>query len=192
MSDKAVHFLKQAVNNPQTIGAIAPSSDELAEAAVESIDWTDVRVVAEYGPGTGAITAAIVDRLDGRDFFAIELNETYAQGLLERFPGLTVYHDSVENLQAILERHGVAHIDAVVSSLPWVLFSDELQERLLDETMRALSPNGQFSTFTYLHGLVTPRAKAFRERLESLFSEVKRSDVVWRNVPPAVVYSCRR
>ncbi len=192
MADKAVDFLKEAVSNPQTIGAIAPSSDGLAQAMVSSVDWERVRVVVEYGPGTGSVTAAILERIEDRDFFAVELNETYAQGLSERFPELTVYHDSVENIDAILKTHGAAQVDAVISSLPWVLFSEDLQEVLLDKMLDVLAPDGQFSTFTYLHGLVAPKGKRFRERLEQRFAEVSRGDVVWRNVPPAVVYRCKR
>lgn len=89
MQESAVHFLKEFVTNPQKIGAIAPSSEELAAALAGSIDWDRVRVAAEYGPGLGSITKALLERLDGQDFFAIELNEAYADALSKQFPELT-------------------------------------------------------------------------------------------------------
>jgi phosphatidylethanolamine/phosphatidyl-N-methylethanolamine N-methyltransferase len=49
-----------------------------------------------------------------------------------------------------------------------------------------------FSTFAYLQGLVLPNARALRERLDAEFSNVTRSPIVWRNLPPAFVYVCRR
>ena len=192
MARSAVNFLKEFVTNPQEIGAITPSSDELAAALAGSIDWDRVRVAAEYGPGLGSITAAILERIVDQDFFAIELNETYAQALGQQFPELPVYCDSVANIEAIVKTHGVDTIDAVVSSLPWANFSDALQDELLEATMKVLAPGGQFATFSYVHGLVLKSGLRFREKLEQHFRLVDKSDVVWRSVPPAVVYHCQR
>ena len=192
MQESAVNFLKEFVTNPQEIGAIAPSSEELAAALAGSIDWDRVRVVAEYGPGLGSITAAILERIDGQDFFAIELNQAYADGLSNQFPELSVYCDSVANIEVIAAAHGANPIDAVVSSLPWANFSEGLQDDLLDATMNVLAPDGQFATFSYVHGLVLKSGLRFREKLERRFRSVERSDVVWRSMPPAVIFHCQR
>lgn len=188
----AVNFLKEFVTNPQEIGAIASSSEELAAALAGSIDWDRVRVAAEYGPGLGSITKALLERLDGQDFFAIELNEAYADALSKQFPELSIYWDSVANIKEIAAAHGATLIDAVVSSLPWANFSDGLQDELLDATMSVLAPDGQFAMFSYVHGLMLKSGLRFREKLERRFRSVERSDVVWRSVPPAVIYHCQR
>ena len=192
MAGSAVNFLKEFVTNPQKIGAITPSSEELAVALAGSIDWDRVRVAAEYGPGLGSITKAILEQLDGQDFFAIELNQAYADALSQQFPDLRVYWDSVANIEQIAAAHGATQVDAVVSSLPWANFSEELQDELLDATMNVLAPNGQFATFSYVHGLMLKSGLRFREKLERRFRSVERSEVVWRSVPPAVVYHCQR
>lgn len=192
MQGTAVNFLKEFVTNPQKIGAITPSSEELAAALVETIDWSQVGVVAEYGPGLGSITAAILERIGERDFFAIELNRAYAKALTLQFPQLRVYCDSVANIETILASHGAEQIDAIVSSLPWANFSNQLQEQLLDATMNVLSKDGQFATFSYVHGLVLKSGLRFRAKLERRFRRVERSKVVWRSVPPAVIYHCQR
>ncbi len=192
MAGSAVNFLKEFVTNPQKIGAITPSSEELAVALAGSIDWDRVRVAAEYGPGLGSITKAILEQLDGQDFFAIELNQAYADALSQQFPDLRVYWDSVANIEQIAVAHGATQVDAVVSSLPWANFSEGLQDELLDATMNVLAPNGQFATFSYVHGLMLKSGLRFREKLERRFRSVERSEVVWRSVPPAVVYHCER
>ena len=192
MAGSAVNFLKEFVTNPQKIGAITPSSEELAVALAGSIDWDRVRVAAEYGPGLGSITRAILEQLDGQDFFAIELNQAYADALSQQFPDLRVYWDSVANIEQIAATHGATQVDAVVSSLPWANFSEELQDELLDATMNVLAANGQFATFSYVHGLMLKSGLRFREKLERRFRSVERSEVVWRSVPPAVVYHCER
>lgn len=192
MAGSAVNFLKEFVTNPQKVGAITPSSEELAVALAGSIDWDRVRTAAEYGPGLGSITRAILERLDGQDFFAIELNQAYADTLSQQFPDLRVYWDSVANIEQIAAAHGASSIDAVVSSLPWANFSEGLQDELLDATMNVLAPDGQFATFSYVHGLMLKSGLRFREKLERRFRSVERSEVVWRSVPPAVVYHCQR
>ena len=192
MTDEAVRFLKEFVNKPQEIGALVPSSPALARAVVQSVDWTKVQVAVEYGPGLGAITAEILTRTDGKDFFAIELNKTYADRFRRSFPGVHLYRDSVANLPAIAAEHGVEAIDCVISGLPWAIFSDAVQDELLDATFAVLREGGQFVTFAYMHGLALPAGRRFRRKLMGRFRKLDRSPVVWRNTPPAVVYHCVR
>src|SRR6185437_14229458 len=53
-------FLNQFRNTPRSIGAIAPSSRQLAEAMIAPIDFKAAKVIVEFGPGTGVMTGAIV------------------------------------------------------------------------------------------------------------------------------------
>ena len=188
MTDQAVRFLKEFVSKPQEIGAIVPSSPALAREVVRSIDWDRVGVAVEYGPGLGAITREILTRIDGKDFFAIELNEAYADRFRRSFPGVPLYRGSVANVKSIAAEHGVEAIDCVISGLPWAIFSDSVQDELLDAMFQVLREGGQFATFAYMHGLALPAGRKFREKLARRFSRLERSPVVWRNTPPAVVY----
>jgi phospholipid N-methyltransferase len=189
-SRPAVSFLKEFVSNPQEIGAIAPSSNRLARELVDSVDWSSVHVAVEYGPGHGAVTAALLPHVQGKTFFAIERNQANARIFADRFPEVTLYVDSAEDIVEICRKEGVDNIDAVVSSLPWANFSEEIQDRILDATVSMLAPNGQFTTFAYMHGLALPSGRRFREALARRFGTVERSEVVWRSAPPAVVYHC--
>lgn len=192
MTDEAVNFLKEFVTKPQQIGAIVPSSPALAREIVARIEWAKAEIVVEYGPGLGAVTSEILRRAEGCDFFAIEVNEVYAEAFVQRFPGVPLYRDSAANVVDICARHGVDHVDAVVSGLPWANFSHETQDEVLDAMLDVLAPEGQFATFAYMHGLALPSGRRFRHKLEAHFRTVERSSVVWRNTPPAVVYHCRR
>jgi phospholipid N-methyltransferase len=78
----------------------------------------------------------------------------------------------------------------VLSGLPWASFPEELQLKLMDAVCEALAPKGVFATFAYLQGTLLPAGKRFGKTLESRFSEVRKSPVVWRNLPPAFVYKC--
>jgi phospholipid N-methyltransferase len=159
---------------------------------VRSIDWDRVRIAVEYGPGLGAVTAEIMTRTKGKDFFVIEKNEAYADRFARNFPHVPLYRDSASNVTSIAAAHGVDHVDCVISGLPWANFSEETQDEILDAMFEVLPVTGQFTTFAYMHGLALPAGRRFRDKLVSRFEQVERSPVVWRNTPPAVVYHCVR
>jgi phospholipid N-methyltransferase len=185
-------FLRQFVTSPRSVGAIAPSSKGLAKRITDWIDWENVQAACEVGPGTGAFTQTILRRMrDDARFFMVELNGQFARQLTRRYPGVTVYLDSVEHLGGCCERERIDSLDAIISGLPWAAFPEDLQDRCLSAITECLKPGGQFVTFAYLHGLVLPAARRFRKKLDAHFASVERSSVKWLNLPPAVVYRCR-
>jgi phospholipid N-methyltransferase len=58
--------------------------------------------------------------------------------------------------------------------------------------LAVMRPGGVFITFAYLHGLRLKGARRFRMLLENSFSGVAVSRPVWWNIPPAIIYSCRK
>ena len=151
------------------------------------------QVVVEYGPGTGAFTEQILLRKAPEAVvLAIEVHAEFAAQIRQRFPTVRLVLESVEKLPAILEAQGIDAVDCIVSGLPWAVFTDELQDRILEVTCSALAPGGRFATFAYIHGLLLPAAQRFAGKLQQRFSHVARSPVVWRNLPPAFVYRCQK
>jgi phosphatidylethanolamine/phosphatidyl-N-methylethanolamine N-methyltransferase len=190
---KYAGFLKQFLLRPQAVGAIAPSSEALAEAMVDWIDWPNVRAVAEYGPGTGVFTRHVLARMqDGAKFFAVEINPAFAEHLRAAYPHVTVHQESVGKVRELCRREGIDQLDAVVCGLPWAAFPRPTQVEFLDALMSVLRPGGQFVTFAYLQGLLLPAGQRFRAMLRRYFADVQLSPTVWRNLPPAFVYRCRR
>jgi phospholipid N-methyltransferase len=189
----SILFLRQFVRHPRKTSAVAPSSTVLARLMTEWIDWPNANAVVEYGPGTGVFTRRIVEQLrPGARFFAIELNDGFVTHLSKRLPDVTVHHDSVANVRAVCDGEGVEQVDAIISGLGWADFPEPLQRELLGAMMTVLRPGGQFTTFAYLHGLGLGNARRFRGLLREYFSEVAIAGPVWRNVPPAIAYRCRR
>ena len=184
-------FFKQFLRDKTGICAVAPSSGVLARRITQWIDWPQAGVVAEYGPGTGVFTRDVLTRLKpGARFFAIELNPTFVALMRERFPQVSVHEESVRNVAEVCRREGVAHLDAVVSGLPWGMFPDDEQTACLDEMVKLLRPGGQFTTFWYIQGHWRRGARLWRERLRERFSRVDITWPVWRNMPPALLYRC--
>lgn len=186
-------FLVSFLRHPRAVGSIVPSSRWLADRLVRDLDLGSAETVVELGPGTGACTRAILNHVGPRTLvLAVELNALFARRLADRFPAIRVVNGSAEHLADHLAAFGRASADSVVSSLPWASFPEDLQKRLMDSIVESLRPGGRFVTYAYVHATWMPGARRFRKMLESRFREVVRAAVVWRNVPPALVYRCRK
>ena len=189
----ALKFLKEFITKPGVVGSVTPSSKQLASQVVESAKVSQANVVVEFGPGTGAITEAIVSALrPGTTFIAMEINSDFVTLLRERFPTITVHEDSAANTPKYLKESGVDHCDAIVSGLPWAFFSESLQNALLDGAVEALRPGGIFATYIYVTSYPMPSSLKFRNKLKARFSEVGMTRVIWANVPPAIVVWARK
>ncbi|GAA2572827.1 class I SAM-dependent methyltransferase [Pseudonocardia hydrocarbonoxydans] len=192
-SDARRAFLSAALRRPATMGAVAPSSERLATVLASVVPRSGAPVVVELGPGTGAVSAVIARRLPpGGRHLAVELDPAMVDYLRRTRPGLEVVPGDARDLGKLLADQGVDHVDAIVCGLPWALFDDAAQTAVLTEIGRAIGDTGAFTTFAYVQGMALPAAHRFRARLRGAFEEVLVSATVWRNVPPAFVYVCRR
>lgn len=185
----SIKFIKQFLHAPRYVGAVLPSSHILAERVVKEAGVAEASAVVEWGPGTGAITGAILEKLPPTAaFFAMEINPEFVETMRMQFPGVTVHNDSAENTRRYLEQRGLQHCDSVVSGLPWTSFPDPLQDSLLSALVDVLRPGGRFVTYSYIMSPLVPGGRRFRQKLRDHFSRVDMTPFVWRNVPPAFVY----
>src|SRR5262245_52922832 len=186
-----IAFFQSFLREPASVGALSPSSKALARAMIKGFSLKTADTVVELGPGTGAFTAPIRAQI-GRHttFLTMELDAFYVRNLKRRFPDLTVYNDSAERMLEYLALHGKKHATYIVSGLPWANLPVDTQVRIMDVILKALSPDGVFTTFAYLHARWLPKAQQFRKSLENRFARVETSPIIWRNLPPAFVYRC--
>ena len=204
----ALSFFKEFIKHPTKVGAIAPSSAELAQEMMLQAHISQSQNVAEFGAGTGVFTKEILRilPLSGK-FIAIEQNPAMvallhqnlkqsakdcAPELRERMIHPPIYCDTVENLPKLMEKNGVLQLDSIVSGLPWATFDEDLQNRLLGVAIDSLKSGGYFVTFAYLQGLMVPAGQRFAHKIKAQFSSVNKSRIVWGNLPPAFVYCCQK
>jgi phospholipid N-methyltransferase len=188
-----MHFLDAYLRAPFKTGSVAPSSRWLAARMVKDTGLAGAHTVVELGPGTGAITRAIVPEL-GADtlFVAVEYNPGFAESLKRRFPRATVVNDTAERLPELLAEQGRAEADCILSSLPFAAFPHGLQCRLLDAAHRSLGPGGLFVTYAYVPAAWLTTGRQLRSLLTRRFERVHTTPIVWRNLPPAFVYRCQK
>lgn len=186
-------LLGALVRRPDRVGAIVPSSRELAELMTAGLDLHEAETVVEFGAGTGVFTRLIGQRVKaGALVLAFEIDPELARELHGEVPGVAIVNDSAERVLDHLRQAGRESADCIVSGLPWALFTPALQDRLLDAVVGALKPGGRFATFAYIPAAWLPTGRRFRKRLHGHFPQVETTHVVWKNFPPAFVYRCRR
>jgi phosphatidylethanolamine/phosphatidyl-N-methylethanolamine N-methyltransferase len=186
-------FAQALLRSPREVGAIAPSSSVLGDRLAAVVPRSDDAVIVELGAGTGVVTARIeLRRSPQSTFLAFERDPQLAMELKRQSSGVQVILDDARRLRLHLEQRGLTTVNAIVCGLPWANFSDQEQSELLGVITRVLGPGGVFTTFAYVHALVLPQARQFRDALSARFDEVLPTRAVLRNFPPAITYVCRR
>ena len=182
--DDEVHFLRSWIEKPLTTGAVMPSSKVLARTMAAYVDPTSKGPVVELGPGTGAVTQALVDRgIDPARLVLVEFNPSFCRMLRARYPAATVVQGDAYRLRRLLETTLREPADAIVSGLPLVTKPMRTRVRLIGEAMALLRPGAPFVQFTY--AMVPPIPKG----LTGIRTEA--SPLIWLNLPPARVWIYR-
>ncbi len=190
-------FLAAAMRSPRDVGTLLPSGPELARQLAAVIPAAgpagQPTVVVEVGAGSGAVTAAIAQQVaEGTMVIAVEKDPELAERLRSRNLGVQVVTADAATLPAILADHGVDCADVIVSVLPWTLFGPRQQREFLAIFAAALRTDGVFTAAAYSLGYWTPAARRFRHELAQVFGEVLPTRTMWRHLPPAMTYVCRR
>lgn len=173
------------------MGALVPSGMQLGSVMVAHASLGPGLFVVELGGGTGSITRNIVGEIPNSPIWVLEPNPELASRLLEKFTGIEVFCQGVESLPQIIAEMKAGAVDRVISSLPWAVWSKEEQNRRLNAVCSVMAPSGRFITFQYAHSRLLPNARRFEALLEKRFGIVEKTDIQWRNLPPAFVYVCR-
>jgi phospholipid N-methyltransferase len=187
---EAISFITRFASAPTNIGAVFPSSRDLAEAMLQGIEFEPGDVVVEYGPGTGAFTELLLERLpEGAEYLGIELDSHFHGHLTRRFPGRHFHHGSAAEIQTLLQGKGLGKARLILSGLPFASMPLHVQELILTATREALHEDGTFRTFTYPICWYMTGSQRFRKVALNHFDNHHKSRTVHRNLPPAKVLS---
>lgn len=182
--DDEARFLKNWFKNPLRMGAVAPSGPVLARRMASYVDPDGVGPVIELGPGTGAITAALVARgVDPRRLVLVEYSVDFCRLLRERFPTATVVHGDAYTLSRTLSGRLAEPADALVSGLPLMTRPEPIRLKLLTDAIALMKPGAPFVQFTYSVTSPIP--------MKSAAFTAEPSERIWRNIPPARVWVYR-
>jgi len=191
-------FAEEALADFSTTAAISPSSPQLAAAMLEPLPLAGARVVVELGAGTGVMTRALLSELPpNATLLVFEINQRFYNYLKTHFsdPRLVLIHASAEHLDLELRQRGYHEVDAVVSSLGLGLMSERERQNILERLLPFVHDRTVFTQYQYIHALQCKDGRLRRLDLRPLlgryFGSVE-SKLIWRNLPPAFVFSCRK
>jgi phosphatidylethanolamine/phosphatidyl-N-methylethanolamine N-methyltransferase len=183
--DDEVRFLRSWIEKPLHMGAVMPSGRLLARTMAHYVDTQADGPVVELGPGTGAITSALIDRgVDAKRLVLIEYNPGFCALLRDRYPQAKVVQGDAYTLRDTLWNVLSAPAAAVVSGLPLVTKPMMTRLKLIRDAFAALAPGAPFVQFTYSVAPPIPKS------LPGVSTEA--SERIWMNLPPARVWVYRK
>ncbi len=183
--DDEVRFIRSWIERPLTIGAVAPSGKMLARTMARYVDPDSDGPVVELGPGTGAVTQALVDAgVAPSRLVLVEFNPAFCRILRARYPEATLVQGDAYSLRRLLETLLLQPAAAVVSGLPLVTKPIRMRLRLVRDAFDLMLPGAPFVQFTYSVSSPLPR------RFGGFTAEA--SERVWMNIPPARVWIYRK
>ena len=176
-------FLREWFANPQRTGSVMPSSPMLTSAMARWLPRDPESYVLELGPGTGAVTDALLKRGLREDrLVAIENNPILARLLRRRFPLAHIITGDAWQLDTLLRENSpsIGSVGAVISSLPLLNFPEDQVNALAQKIRTVLEPRGRWVQYSYK--LTQNRCRGGDE------FRLLASKIVWLNLPPARVH----
>ena len=179
-----VHFIRSWLEKPLATGAVMPSGKALARTMARYVDPLIPGPVIELGPGTGAVTEALVEQgIEPSRLVLVEFNPVFCRLLRSRYPQATVMQGDAYGLRRLLDNFEPAA--AMVSGLPLMTKPLKLRNRLIADAFNLMAPSAPFIQFTYaMVGSPIPKNPAG--------VAAKASERIWMNLPPARVWVYRR
>jgi phosphatidylethanolamine/phosphatidyl-N-methylethanolamine N-methyltransferase len=183
--DDEVRFLRSWIEKPLHMGAVMPSGRVLARTMAQYVDIDSTGPVVELGPGTGAITNALIERgVDQKRLVLVEYNPGFCALLRDRYPHAKVVQGDAYTLRDSLWNVLSTPASAVVSGLPLVTKPMLTRLKLIRDAFLALAPGAPFVQFTYSVAPPIPKS------LPGVSTEA--SERIWMNLPPARVWVYRK
>ncbi len=180
-----VQFLRSWLDKPLTTGAVMPSGKELARTMARYVDPSVEGPVIELGPGTGAVTEALVSQgIAPSRLVLIEYNTSFCRLLRNRYPDAMVVRGDAYGIGRLLSGLLEQPAAAVVSSLPLMTKPVRVRKQLFNDALGLLVPGAPFVQFTYVVG------SPIRGKVEGVTTEA--SERIWMNLPPARVWVYRK
>jgi len=183
--DDEVRFLRSWIEKPLHMGAVMPSGRILARTMAQYVDVASKGPVIELGPGTGAITNALIDHgIDQKRLVLVEYNPGFCALLRDRYPHAKVVQGDAYTLRDSLWDVLNVPAAAVVSGLAARHQADADPAEADPRGLPGAGSGAPFVQFTYSVAPPIPKS------LPGVSTEA--SERIWMNLPPARVWVYRK
>lgn len=173
-----ISFLNAFLANPLKVASPVPSGPALARAIADAVDPAIPGTVLELGPGSGAVTAALLERIEPSRLVAIESDADFCGLLRHRFAGVRIFQGDAFHFDELVEMP----LSAIVSGLPVLVLNVDQRRAFLDACLSRLPPGAPFIQFSYSAMAPIPPPPGVTVA----------SRIVWANLPPMHVWRYAR
>ena len=174
-------FLKEIINSPVAVGAVAPSSQELSQAMVNATSISDDGYIVEIGAGTGSISKILLQKFPNKKVYIVEMSKNFVSYLKSKYASAQIIQGDAANLAEILPKEILGKVDCVVSGIPLTILTSQQVDNIITSAKKVLRPNGYIIQFTYRN--YSPIANYKQHNLEAR----KICDIT-HNIPSASVW----
>lgn len=183
--DEEIRFFKSWVESPRAMGTICPTGKVIATRMASVINTGSGQPVLELGPGTGAITKAILRHgVKPENLYSVEYTASLIPHLEAEHPGVNFIHGDAFDLQNALGEMAASRFDSVVSALPLLNFPVGQRIALVRDLLNRLPAGRPIVQLSYgPHSPVPPDWQTYT---------VEPLDWIFRNLPPARLWIYRR
>ena len=146
-------FFKRFLMRPTQVASIIPSSRTLVRKVCSKFDFSEPRVIVEFGPGEGVHTREVVRRMhpDSR-LLLFELDPDLSKHLVEQFKDdarVEVINGNAQTIREELAKRGLEHCDYVFSGIPFSILEVGLKRKLLQSVFDSLVPEPHAAFIIY-------------------------------------------
>lgn len=174
-----LQFLRGMGASPRHVASLFPSSPTLARRIAAQVDPRADGTVLELGPGTGAVTAALLERGVKPDrLILVERDGEFVQLLRKRFPGVRVRLGNALDI-GHQSQHPSEQLGAIVSGLPLRNLRASVRKRFVEDCLSKLRPGSPLIQVSF--GWRPPVPEGMKWRVRS-------AGVAILNLPPATVW----
>jgi phospholipid N-methyltransferase len=174
-------FFKRFLQKPFQIASIIPSSKALVDRVASKMDFSEPRIIAEYGPGERLHSRALAARLSNdSQLFLFELDRAFSRDLERQFaedPRVHVINRDAASLAEELAARDIVQCDYILSGIPFSILEIKKKRALLQDTYDALRPGGAFIIYQVTNEL----------RQHATFFDRAESEYCLQNIPPMFV-----
>ncbi len=172
-------FLRCFLRNAAEVGSLVPTSPAGVRNICDRMDFSQRRVIVEYGPGTGVISEEVLKRMTPDSLLILlEINNDFVQLLRNKLQSdrVRIFRESAENIERTLLLCGENRADYIVSGIPFSRIPRQIARHIVQQTYHMLKEDGVFIAYQ----LLSSARRYMKERFQKVIVFQERQNFPWR------------
>ncbi|MBZ9647091.1 methyltransferase [Sphingobium sp. 3R8] len=174
--------IKTFFQHPMMVGSAFPASRWLVRHMLAPLDWQKMKLLVEFGPGTGVFTRAALALLPAdATLLALDTSPAFIDHLRASIQDqrLQAVCAPAVKIATVIKDRGLPLADCILSGLPFSTLDPMDAERTAAASRTILGPEGIFCAYQ-MRRTIEPLLKKHIGGVRSAYE--------WRNIPPCHLY----